>query len=229
MPENDPKPLFLAARSWREWLDREISGSWADRTTGLVRETPWPEDARVVFSPETSASIARALAGVLHRPGVEPGAAVGSGWIVRSNADPGSSLLGSAADDAGFPTSERILADGRHVVGDWGGPGSLRRGSFRDSPESTPICLKIDPPRVDPPRRSVWVSRLNLHPGGDGWIVELHGRRFPDGASFRPRWARLRPRRLVESCLGGIGPARSSHHGTVTPALVFDAWLFKGD
>ncbi len=225
-PKNDPKPMFLAARSWRDWLRQDALATWDERAPGPPREAEWPADAKVVFSPETSASIARALVLALHRPGVEAGAPVGSGWVVRSNGEPPRGLFGALVDDAGYPVSPRILADGRHVVADWGGPGSFRRGSFRDPPASNPVCVEVDPPRIDPPRRSVWVTALALHPAADGWLAELHGREFPDGSSFRPRWARLRPQRLIESCLGGLGSARTSHHGLGTPALVFDAWLF---
>ncbi|NIM00603.1 MAG: hypothetical protein GTN89_06995 [Acidobacteria bacterium] len=228
MPENDPRPMFLAARCWREWLGQDVAAAWADRDPGSPRDASWPDDAKVVFSPETSAFVGRALVGALHGPDAELGFKVGSGWVVRSNADPATSLFGSVSDDAGFPPPAGVLADGRHVVGNWVGPGNLRRGSFRDLPESKPVCLEIDPPRIDPPKRSVWVSRLSLHPAEDGWLVELHGRQYPDGASFRPRWAHVRPQRIVESCLGGIGPGRTSHHGTISPSLVFDAWLFKG-
>jgi len=224
------KPLFLAARSWHALLRLDPSGAWRDRAAGEGRKRSWPDDARVVFSPETSAFLARMLAATMHHPGASPGAPVGPGWVLtaRPEDDP-SSLFGSRVDDAGFPSTSRILADGRHVTGDWGGPGSLRRASFRDAPEPVPVSLRMDPPRLDPPKRSVWVSRIDLNPAGDRWIAELHGRRFPDGAAFRPRWVRLRPNRLLETCLGGIGSARGSHLGMTTPALVFDAWSLRED
>jgi hypothetical protein len=224
------KPLFVSARGWHELLRLDPLEAWADRSSGQPRETPWPDDAKLVFSPETSASLAWMLALVTHHPEIRPGATVGPGWVLtaRPQDDPGS-LFGSAMDDAGFPSESRVLADGRHVTGDWGGPGSLRRGSFRDIPEPTPVSLRITPPRLDPPKRSVWVTRIDLHPADDHWMAELHGRQYPDGAAFQNRWARLEPQRLVEACLGGIGPARRSHLGMTTPALVFDAWLLKGD
>jgi hypothetical protein len=224
------KPLFLAARGWRELRRLDPAQAWLDRAPGQDRERAWPDDAKLVFSPETSAMLARSLATVTHHPGTEPGAPVGPGWVLtaRPEDDP-ASIYGSRVDDAGFLSTNRTLADGRHVIGDWGGPGSHRRASFRDSPEPVPVSLRMDPPRLDPPKRSAWVTRIDLHPAGDNWIAELHGRQFPDGAAFQPHWVRMSPRRLVETCLGGIGPARRSHLGMTTPALVFDAWSFRAE
>ena len=225
-----PKPLFLSARGWHDLLRLDPLGGWADRSPGESRESSWPNDAKLVFSPETSATLAWMLALVTHHPGTRPGGIVGPGWVLtaRPRDDPGS-LFGSTMDDAGFPSQSRALADGRHVTGDWGGPGSLRRASFRDTPEPTPVSISLTPPRVDPPKRSVWVTRIDLHPAGEHWIAELHGRQYPDGSALQTRWARLEPQRWVEACLGGIGPARRSHLGMTTPALVFDAWLLKGE
>ncbi len=224
------KPLFLAARGWSELLRLDPTEAWRDRALSRGRERPWPDDAKLVFSPETSAILARMLATTTHRPGASLGAPVGPGWVLTARPDDDAgSLFGSLVDDAGFPSTSRVLADGHHVTGDWGGPGSLRRASFRDSPEPVPVSLRMHPPRLDPPKRSVWVTRIDLHPAGDGWMAELHGRQYPDGAAFRPTWMRLRPQRLLETCLGGVGPARSSHIGMTTPALVFDAWSFKAE
>ena len=63
------KPLFLAARSWRELLRLDPAEAWRDRALNQDHERPWPEDARFVFSPETSAILARMLATTTHRPG----------------------------------------------------------------------------------------------------------------------------------------------------------------
>jgi len=225
-----PKPLFLAARGWRELLRLDPTEAWRDRALSEDGERPWPDDAKFVFSPETSAILAKMLAITTHRPGTNPGTPVGPGWILTARPDEDAgSLFGSRVDDAGFPSTGRILADGRNVTGDWGGPGSLRRASFRDPPEPVPVSLRMEPPRLDPPKRSAWVTRIDLHPAGDGWMAELHGRQYPDGPAFRPKWMRLRPQRLLETCLGGVGPARSSYVGMTTPALVFDAWLFKAE
>ena len=224
------KPLFVAARGWRELRRLDLAEAWRDRALSQHRERSWPDDVKLVFSPETSAILAQMLATTTHHPGADPGTPVGPGWVLTARPDDAAgSLFGSCVDDAGFPSTSRILADGRHVTGDWGGPGSLRRASFRDSPKPAPVSLRMDPPRLKPPKRSAWVTRIDLHPAGDGWMAELHGRRYPDGAAFRPRWTRLRPLQLLETCLGGLGPARSSHVGMTTPALVFDAWLFKAE
>ncbi len=224
------KPLFLAARSWREMSRLEPARAWLERSLESAGEHPWPDDAKLVFSPETSAFLAHLLATVAHRPGIEPGNPVGPGWVLTARpGDEPACLFGSVVDDAGFTGESRILADGNHVVDDWGGPGSLKRASFRDVPEPSAVSLRLKPPRIDAPHRSVWITRIDLHPADAGWLAELHGRRYPDGAALCPKWCRLRPQELLETCLGGLGEPFASHLGTTTPALVFDAFLFRAD
>ena len=226
MPMNDPpaaRPLIHASRSWADLTRRDPIASWRERTTEPDPDHPWPDDAQLVFSPETSAFLVHLLARVEHNTAVEPGRAVGRGWVLRTGGP--ETLFGSDFDDAGFPVGKRILADGRHVLGSWGGEGQLRRASFRDIPEPTPSSLVLEPPRIDPPKRAVWVTRADVHPSGDSWSIRLEGRRYPDGAGFRPFWKRASPGFLIDACLGGIGPAHESHLGVVTPALVFDSLL----
>jgi hypothetical protein len=227
MPLVDPpaaRPMFLAARSWNDLARRRAREPWAERHTDPDPSHSWPEDTQLVFSPETSAFLVNILARVAHHPAAEPGAAVGSGWVLNIGGKSG--LHGSDTDDAGFPVESRVLADGRHVLATWGGPGQIRRASFRDEPEPTPSSLVLHPPQIDPPRRAVWITRADIHPSGDSWLIRLEGRMYPDGAAFRPCWKRLRPSALLDACLGGVGPAHESYLGVVTPAVVFDTLLF---
>ena len=226
MPSVDPpaaRPMFLAARSWLDLTRRRPDLRWGERLVDPDPVHPWPDDAQLVFSPETSAFLVHLLARVAHHPAAEPGSAVGSGWVLHVGAK--DTLYGCDADDAGFPVEPRMLADGRHVLGNWGGPGHFRRASFRDEPEPTPSSLVLDPPRIDPPKRAAWVTRADVHPSGDAWLIRLEGRRYPEGASFRPCWKRVRPRVLLDACLGGVGPAHEGHLGVVTPAVAFDSLL----
>ncbi len=217
------RPLFLAARSWSALKRMDPAKPWQDRIARNGAPKAWPIDARLVFSPETSAFLVLLLARVAHHPRATEGARVGPGWVLSTNRPGG--LFGTVADDAGFPAEERLLADGREVVGLWGGQGQLRRGSYRDAPESTPVPLVLEPPTLDPPRRAVLVTRVDVHPAGLSWLVQLHGRRYPDGAAFEPHWTRLKPQLLLQACLGGVGAAMESHNGVTTPALVFDPFL----
>jgi len=217
------KPVFAAARTWGALSRADRAEAWRDRAPGAGHDFPWPDDARLVFSPETSAILAHMLVRTAHHPFVEPGTPVGPGWVLT--ADPTNhqaAIFGSSADDAGFSRTTRFLADGRHVIGSWGGPGTLRRGSFRDPPQPEPVNLSLEPPKIDPPRRAIWITSIDLHPAADGWTVRLQGRRYPDGAPLRPKWTRFHPQLLLKACLGGLGPARESHVGMTTPALVFE-------
>lgn len=217
------RPLIQASRNWSEFRRGGPAAAWNERLDEPNADRPWPGDAQLIFSPETSAYLALLLARVAHHPTIEPGRPVGPGWVLSSGQR--QSLFGSDVDDAGFATRKRILADGRHVLGNWAGPGQLRRASFRDAPEPTPLPLQLDPPKLDPPKRAVWVTRVEIHPSGDCWAIRLHGRRYPEGAGFRPCWERVRPQNLIDACLGGVGPAHESYTGVTTPALVFDRLL----
>lgn len=221
--ESAARPMFMAGRNWSDFQRLDPSASWRDRFCGGNPEHPWPAGAPLIVCPETSASLIRLLARFAHHPQARPGSRVGPGWVLSAHSR--TTLLGSAVDDAGFAVEPRLLADGRLIVGTWGGPGGLRRASFRDPPESMPTSLVLEPPRVDPPKRAVWVTRADVHPTGDSWLIRLHGRRYPEGAGFQPCWRRVKPHVLLEACLGGVGAVHESHFGVVTPALVLDGLM----
>ena len=215
--------MILAGRGWPELARLDPREPWGRRRIEGPAEHPWPDDTCLVFSQETSAFLAHLLARVAHGPGAGPGTAVGPGWVATAGAPGG--LYSTACDDAGFSVASRTLANGREVLASWSGPGTLRRASFRDLPESTPVGLVLTPPKLDPPKRAVWITRVEVHPAGEAWSIRLSGRRYPDGAGFRPSWKRIRPHALLAACLGGVGPVHESHLGVVTPALVFDGLL----
>lgn len=224
------RPLIVAARGWSHLQEEDVAALWRARDASRTGRRAWPTDAPLVFSAETSCFLVRMLAGASHRPGIDPGDPVGPGWLLtlHPKGDSGR-LFGSHRDDAGFTVESRLLADGKQVLDDWGGPGSLRRGSFRDLPEASPVSLSLEPPHIDPPKRAIWISGVDLHPGGTGWNVRLEGREYPDGSPFEPHWVSVDPSRLLRGCLGGLGPVHQGHLGVSSPALVFEDGVLRGD
>ena len=70
-------------------------------------------------------------------------------------------------------------------------------------------------------------TALDVHPvAPDRWVLGIEGavlERGSPGGALRPSFALVAPEDLVRRCVATIGPARTSHLGVETPALLFDA------
>ena len=134
--------------------------------------------------------------------------------------------FGGEFDDAGFPTRRRILADGTQCTDSADGAGSLRRPSFRDPQRALPFQTVLEAGPEDPGQYGLLVSELAVHPLPDGrWILECDGilRRGAEwGPVVRGGLISTTPAALVRSCVARVGPARNSHRGVRTPALLFE-------
>jgi hypothetical protein len=135
-------------------------------------------------------------------------------------------LFGGSFDDAGFPTRRRVLADGARGIGTVDGPGCLRRPSYRDPPRAQPFHPVLEDGPEDPGGDGLLVSELAVHPLPDGrWILECDGilRRGAEwGPAVRGGLISTNPALLARCCVARVGPARSSHRGVRTPALLFE-------
>jgi hypothetical protein len=222
-----PRPLVLAARSWRN-LSR---GGWAE----LQEARQLPEGASlggperrlpVLFSPETSALLVQALVRAIHGDRRSSPLEVGPGWRVDDAPDDTEALFGGDFDDIGADAHCLTLADGSTVTGRIHGAGHLRRPSFRDPPRSSPSHLRVEPLETVRAGDALRVSRLSLHPLPSGqWILDIDGALLSGGAPG-PVAAGVMisttPEELVRKCVAGCGTAVLSHRGVRTPALLFD-------
>jgi hypothetical protein len=222
-----PRPLFVADRSWAR-LD---SGEWAE----LAAQRRWQSGAlagsrtgrmRVTFTAEAAALLVAGLVRTLHTGPGATGLPVGPGWRVVDDPLAPDALFGGSFDDAGFPTRRRILADGARGIEAADGPGSLRRPSFRDPPQVLPFHPVLEDGPELPGDDGLLVSELAVHPLPDGrWILECDGvlRRSGEwGPAVRGGLISTSPAVLARSCVARVGPARNSHRGVRTPALLFE-------
>jgi hypothetical protein len=178
----------------------------------------------ILVRPGAAATLVRALAEALHGRSSEPGVAVGPGWRLTDEPTAPDALFGGEFDDAGFPTRPIVLADGHRVRCKIDGPGTLRRPSFRDPPTPMSAWLRVRPAEVDPPADGAVVSDLVVEPLASDMVLRVHGWTVRHGrpdTAIRGALVPFDPRTWVQRCLGTHGAARASHHGVVTPALVF--------
>lgn len=181
-----------------------------------LREGQSGAKEHIILSPDAASRIALALVGRFH--GVEPalGLGVGAGWVVLDDPWFEAGIAGGSFDDAGFPTSRRVLADGTHVVGGLRGMGTYWRRSYRDPPRSLPSTLIVGP--GDSSRASGAVggfTTCRVYPVRSGdWIVELGDR---DIVRFRTS-----PTAMLEGCAGRDGGSELTADGVMTPGLVFE-------
>ena len=181
----------------------------------------------VVFDGEALAPLVPALVRALADTGPRGATRVGPGWVLKDDPTDPEAPVGGMWDDAGFATAVVRLADGHEVVGRIAGPGSFRRGSFRDPPEPAPTLLRVEPPAVDPPPGGVRIVAVRIHPLDGRWLLEVDGV-DPTGAAFHGGLVRTDPLELAARCVGGIGPAALRAGAVLTPALRFERLRVEG-
>ncbi len=218
------RPIVIAHRNWTQMDPLGWRGIAEDRWLAGQGQAELPADRiSLLFNPESSAALVRALVGAL--AGVATGP-VGPAWDLRDDPLDSGALFGGNFDDAGFPTASRRLADGRQWIGRIEGPGHYRRASFRDPPAVRPTYLTVRARKDPPPRSAVLVSSLEIHAvDADHWILELEGALLEDGrpvAPLPPAFVSGSPMEWVERCVASIGPVRESYLGVRTAALLFD-------
>ncbi len=226
------RPVLIARRNWADlpiggWKavleDRRLSGS---RVAG-----PPAQRVPILFSPECSAILVMALVKALHSGESEPRFPVGPAWNVVDDPGHATALFGGGFDDAGFATRRTLLADGLRATGSVGGEGHFRRPSFRDRPVPMPSHLVVQTAGSVPPSRAVLATALSLHPlDRDQWMLEIDGAYLEAGRPgpiLRSAIVAVSPTELVRRCVAAVGPARLSHLGVKTPALVFDGLTLR--
>lgn len=220
-PEAEPVPRVVAARG--------VAALPAD---------PWPlhggrrragavDSESVVFDGDALASLVPTLVRTLADNGSGAATRVGPGWVVKDDPTHPDASVGGPWDDAGYPARPVPLADGRTIVGTIAGPGSFRRGSFRDPPEPAPTLLIVEPSAVDPCPGDVRIFAARIHALDGRWVLEVDGV-DPTGAAFQARFIRTDPFSLAARCVGGDGTAVVRAGIVLTPALRFEGLRVEG-
>ena len=222
------RPVLIARRRWEELPTTAWSAVLEDRWVSPRPKLPPPtRPLPVLFNPECAAILVLALVKALHIHEPDGELPVGPAWRVVDEPGHSAALFGGSFDDAGFATDRTLLADGQRAVGKTAGAGHLRRPSFRDRPISMPSHLTVlTEGNGSPPPRGVLVTALTVHPlEPDHWMLEIDGAHLEGGRPgpvLRSAIVTVSPRELVRRCVAAVGPARLSHLGVETPALVFD-------
>ncbi len=214
-PHAEPIPRVVAARS----LASLPADPWP--LHGETRKSGPIRSQSVVFDGDALAALVPALVRTLADKGSVGVARVGPGWVVRDDPTSGEASVGGLWDDAGFPARVVALADGRTTVGAIAGPGSFRRGSFRDPPEPTPTLLRVEPPTIDSCTGEARVVAVRIHAFDTRWLLEVDGV-DPEGAAFHGRFIRTEPFALAARCVGGTGSAITRAGNVLSPALRFE-------
>lgn len=211
-------PILVAARRFELLVDSAWADVLDDRGRADEASERWApaENTPLLFNPESAAKLVQAVVIAQQATGHGQGTAVGPGWEIADDPLEPKALFGGTFDDAGYRTSRQILADGRNWTGRTAGKGHCRRPSFRDPPAAVPSALAVvSRPEIPPPRYAL-VSGLVVHIlGPQQWILEIDAPGVPRG------FVRTSPGELASRCAAAVGPARSTHLGICTPALLF--------
>jgi hypothetical protein len=177
------------------------------------------------FDARSSATLVEALVRALHGQEASRGTPVGPAWKVLHDPRRGDAPFRATFDDAGFPTREDLLADGRHVVAVIGSEGWLRRASFRDPPAAEVSCPVVETAGCTL-ADGLLVTDVRIHPVRPSrWMIEGIGFRVESGAAVHPVGGvgfLAAPDEMVRRCVGAVGPPMVAANGAITPGLTFD-------
>jgi predicted Zn-dependent protease len=203
---------------WDEHLDGTVKRATAARTAGVGSEG-------IILSPSAAAPVVSALTAKFHRAHARVWERCGGGWELADQPVHPMGLAGGEFDDSGFQTATRALAKKGVWVANLGGPGTFRRGSFREPPIESPTNLVVpgNPAQSLSSHPAEWATRCRvLRVSRDLWVLELG---FTGGPGGRPsRWVRVNPIALFEGCAARIGPSQSTSEGPIVPGLVFEGF-----
>lgn len=222
------RPIQVASRGWEGLSDEGWAEILSDRwnpaadaaRSDAVGRTP------VLFNPECSAQLSRALVRARQAMGGDEGWPVGPGLKIADDPLAAGALFGGTFDDAGFATRRALLADGERWKPGSEAAGHRRRPSFRDPPALAPSHLVVLGRPQAPPARCILVSGQTLHVlGPASWLLEIDAAEMVDGQPgprLRRRFLRTSPAELSGACVAAVGPPRRSYLGDASPALLFD-------
>jgi hypothetical protein len=219
-------PRLIAQRGFTAW-ERALEK--------LDQEDPHPAGSGagtgdlgvLVLTPIAATSVVTALVDEFHGPTSHRAKRMGAGWDLVDDPVRPDGLAGGSFDDAGFPAGSRRLARQGVWLGRLGGPGTLRRASFREPPMESPSNLAL-PPGEDAgiPKLAMVARRCRvIKPSVDLWVLELGSTDSSSRSGLRRTWISVSPTRLLESCSSRLGRSTVTATGPIVPALGFEGLL----
>jgi hypothetical protein len=193
--------------------------SWQQLFDGLIEKTTSTLGGieRVVLTPTAAAPIVSALVSRFF-VGAEPnGMSGGSGWTIIDEPQRTEGLGGGRFDDAGFPTSDVLLAKLGTPLGRIWGPGSFWRRSFREPPVASPSNLVMPSSSARGATRDTLIvgSASFFGLGSDIWVM---GFELPETTIY----VQLSAREWLERMSSTTGRQRLTFDGPVIPGLIFE-------
>lgn len=193
---------------------------------GLPPASAGPLRGPLRIEPRALGVLVPALVRALHGDPPARDLDVGPGWAVRDDPLMPGAVVGGAFDDSGFDAVPRALARECRVVGGVYGPGTLRRGSYRDLPEPGTSLVVVTPPVEPVPEDRVDVLSLRVEVvTPKSWRLEMDGERWVAGRSaggFRAAHLWTDPVTLARACVAGSGEPARCGWGVLSPALIFE-------
>ena len=203
---------------------------WEQLLDGLGAHDPFESRAlpagleALVLTPDAASSVVAALVDAFHGTGSAQWAECGDGWDIVDDPVRSDGLSGGSFDDAGFPAVSRVLAADGVWVERLGGPGTFRRGSFREPPveSATNLVMASGSARSIPARATVARRCRVLRPSPELWVLELDLVDTSNERGMERRWVRVRPRALLAACAARLGKPRVTSEGPIVPALLLE-------
>jgi hypothetical protein len=210
-----PSRKLLAQRGISGW-DRLLDASVSE---GSQSHHPFRSDSGdVVLLPSAAAVVVSALVETFHGS-VAEWVEAGTAWDIIDEPTRSNGLVGGSFDDAGFPTSTRVLARNGVWVGGIGGPGTFRRISFREPPREFASNLFMGESPGNAIRGSIALRCHILRLSSDEWILEL------DLADASRKWIRSHPKALLGACRERMGGTMVTANGPIVPAIRFEGLI----
>lgn len=193
---------------------------------GLAAPSEGPIRGPLRFGPRALAVLVPSLVRALHGGAPPLGLEVGPGWEVRDDPRFPGAVVGGTFDDCGFEAVPRALSRRGRVIEGVQGPGTLRRGSYRDLPEPGPSLLVVTPPMAALSEDRLDVLSLRIEPATPKrWRLEMDGERWVAGRSaggVRGAGLWTDPVTLARACVAGSGEPAPCGWGVLSPALIFE-------
>jgi hypothetical protein len=219
-----PRTGLIAQRGFEDWEQHLDEGDGDDLFVSASKPAGL---GVVVFRPGAATSVVGALVDAFHGPSSIRPIRLGDGWEISDEPVRADGLAGGSFDDAGFSTEPLVLAARGAWLGRLSGPGSFRRGSFREPPTeaASNLFMASGRDRTIPPDAVVAERCRILRLSNDVWVlgIDVAGTVEPNGLARR--WLRIDPRALLAACSTRLGRTRVTPTGPMVPALVFEGIL----
>ncbi len=212
---------LVAQRGFTEW-EHLLDGACREDSIGALSSSG--NLGVLGLTSDAASAVVAALVGSFHGPGASPSTRSGPGWNVADEPNRPDGLAGGSFDDTGFPAVSRVLAADGLWMGKIGGPGTFRRGSFREPPTESASNLVMPTGKTTSiPHGAAVARRCRVLPmSSELWVLELDVKVGMGRNGWERRWVRVRPQALLEACISCLGGPKVTPSGPIVPGLLFE-------